>query len=164
MNKQRLVIFLQNVWSETYAGGTWPRPSWLRALERSRSGQRLKILVDDLSICENTTPIVGATPSSVLPPDRTHIREVLAARTPDVVVTCGRQAELALLDIWSGPLLAIPHPAHRLVTNALYQQARLMLTRLNTRIALRQRDGQVITEPIPNPSTERRIHGVRDEY
>jgi hypothetical protein len=63
VNKQHLVVFLQNAWSEIYAGGTWPRPSWLRALERSRSGQRLKILVDDLSACENTTPIVGATPA-----------------------------------------------------------------------------------------------------
>lgn len=148
MKKQRLVIFLQNAWSAAYAGGTWPRPSWLRALERSRSGRRLKILVDDLSVCENTTPIVGATPDSVVPPDREHIRAVLAARKPDVVVACGRQAELALLDIWNGPLLAIPHPAHRLVTNALYQQARLMLTRLNTRVALRQCNGHVITEPL----------------
>jgi hypothetical protein len=104
-------------------GGTWLRPPWLRTLERSRSGQRLKILVDDLSVCENTTPIVGATSSSVVAPDSMHIREVLATWRPDVVIACGRQAELALLDIWSGPLLAIPHPAHRLVTNALYRQA-----------------------------------------
>jgi hypothetical protein len=151
MNKQHLVVFLQNAWSEIYAGGTWPRPSWLRALERSRSGQRLKILVDDLSVCENTTPIVGATPDSVVPPDREHIRTILTARKPNVVVACGRQAELALLNIWSGSLLAIPHPAHRLVTNALYQQARSTLTKLNTRVALRQRRGQVITEQLPNP-------------
>jgi hypothetical protein len=146
-----IVIFLQNAWSGIYAGGTWPRPSWLRALERSRSGQRLKILVDDLSICENTTPLVGATADSVVPPDREHICAVLAARKPDIVVACGRQAELALLDIWNGSLLAIPHPAHRLVTNALYQQARSMLTKLNTRVALRQRNGHVITEQLPNP-------------
>lgn len=152
MKKQRLVIFLQNAWSKTYDGGIWPRPSWLRALERSRSGRRLKILVDDLSVCENTTPIVGGGPDSVVPPDREHIRKVLVARKPEVVVACGRQAELALLDIWSGPLLAIPHPAHRLVTNTLYRQARLLLARLDTRIALRQRDGHVVTEPITNPS------------
>ncbi|MGH9849030.1 MAG: hypothetical protein ACREBD_04155 [Blastocatellia bacterium] len=154
MKKQHLVVFLQNAWSEIYAGGTWPRPSWLRALERSRSGQRLKLLVDDLSVCENTTPIVGTTPSSVVPPDRDHIHSVLAARKPAVIVACGRQAELALLDIWPGPLLAIPHPAHRLVTNALYQQARSMLTRLNTRLALRQHNGQVIREQIPSLERE----------
>lgn len=61
MNKQHLVIFLQNAWSEIYAGGTWPQQSWLRVLHWSRSGQRLKILVDDLSVCENTTPTVGHT-------------------------------------------------------------------------------------------------------
>jgi hypothetical protein len=150
MNKQHLVIFLQNAWSEIYAGRTWPRPSWLRALERSRSGQRLKIQVDDLSVCENTTPIVGATPDSVIPPDKEQICTVLAARKPDIVAACGRQAELALVDVWRGPLLAIPHPAHRLVTNALYQQARSMLTKLNAQVALRQRSGQVITEQIPS--------------
>jgi len=51
MNKQHLIIFLQNAWSESYAGETWPRPSWLRALERSRSGQRLKIIDDASKTC-----------------------------------------------------------------------------------------------------------------
>lgn len=142
------VTFLQNAWSPLYAGSTWPRRSWLRALARSRSGKRLSVLLDDLDCCENTTAIVGATPDSVVPPDGAHIREVLARRRPTVVIACGRQAEAALADCWRGPLLAVPHPAHRLVTDELYLQARRLLPTLAGRIALRQRRGGVEVEEL----------------
>jgi hypothetical protein len=133
------ILFLQNAWSPFYAGGEWPRPSWLRALEKSRSGQRLRVMIDDFDLCENTTPIVGATPSSVIPPDVAHIMEVLKRRQPRIVVACGKQAEKALLELWAGPLLAVPHPAHRLVTDKLYRMARALLVEsYQQRIALRQ--------------------------
>jgi hypothetical protein len=145
-----IVIFLQNAWSPFYANGTWPRRSWLHALEQSRSGQRLKLLIDDFDVCENTTPIVGATPDSVVRPDMAHIQEILERRRPSVVVACGRQAERALLDIWPGRLLAIPHPASRLVTNGLYGYARGMLMSRrpweSERLALRQRINYVEVE------------------
>lgn len=137
------IYFLQNAWSPVFAGGTWPRPSWLRALERSRSGQRLRVLLDDFDLCENTTPLVGATPDSVIPPDDAHILAVLAARKPTVVVACGKQAETALARLWNGALLAVPHPAHRLLTDDLYRQARLLLADdLTERVALRQLRGR----------------------
>jgi hypothetical protein len=119
-----IVVFLQNAWSPYYAGRTWPRSRWLLALERSRSGQRLKLLVDDLDQCENTTPIVGPTPSSVVLPDEEHILEILRRRQPTIVVACGRQAEDVLTRLWNGPLLALPHPASRTLTNELYNKAR----------------------------------------
>lgn len=146
----RAVIFLQNAWSPYYAGGTWPRRSWLAALKRSRSGQRLRLLIDDFDVCENTTPIVGATPDSVVPPDMDHIRAILERRSPGVVVACGRQAERALVEAWRGPLLALPHPAHRLVTNGLYEYARQLLNGTMRfkcqRLALRQREGYIESE------------------
>lgn len=145
----RIIVFLQNAWSPLYAGRTWPRQSWLRALARSRSGQRLKHLVEDWDECENTTPKVGAKPSSVLGPDKDHIMEVLHRRNPDVVIACGRQAEKALAATWIGPLLAVPHPAHRVVTNALYLKANgLLKDGFNKRLALRQRRGQIKVERI----------------
>lgn len=143
------VVFLQNAWSPHYAGGTWPRRSWLLALRLSRSGQRLKLLIDDLDICENTTPIVGATSSSVVPPDETHIAEILQRRSPDVVIACGKQAEQALLKLWQGSLLAIPHPAHRLLTDDLYLKAKaLLLEKYAHRWALRQGKGEVLIEQL----------------
>lgn len=118
------VIFLQNAWSPRYAGGVWPRAWWVAALSRSRSGQRLSFMIGDaFDRCENTTPIVGATPGSIVPPDFDHIRQVLSERDPRLVITCGKQAEEALTQVWGGSMLILPHPAYRVVTNALFIRA-----------------------------------------
>lgn len=147
-----VVVFLQNAWSPFYAGGKWPRASWLAALAGSRSGRRLRLLIPDPDRCENTTPIVGATPGSKVPPDPEHITNVLERRRPRVVVACGRQAEAALVRLWEGPLLVVPHPAARVLTDALYRQARRMLDAgLEERIALRQRRGHVERVAVPQP-------------
>lgn len=135
-----MIIFLQNAWSPVYAGRQWPRVSWLRALARSRSGQRLKILSDGWECYWNTTPIVGAKPSSVVKPNHTYIERILELEKPQVVVACGLQAEKALRELWKGPLLCVPHPTHRVLTNELYQFARRMLEGgFAERYALRQR-------------------------
>lgn len=148
MNRQRhkteYLLFLQNAWSPFYAGAVWPRESWLRALESSRSGQRLKLLVgDDFDVCENCTPQVGATPDSIIKPDPEHILKVLAERSPRMVIACGSHAERALLELWDGPLLLIPHPAYRVVTNQMFEHAREYIGRLDCRMKLRQLRGSV---------------------
>jgi hypothetical protein len=141
------VLFLQNAWSPVYAGHEWPRDSWLRALERSRSGQRLRILIDDFEICENTTPVVGNTPSSQIAPNEAYILAVLSRRTPGIVIACGKQAESALSALWDGALLIVPHPAHRLLTDNLYRDAHALLAAgFSGRIALRQLRGSVQIE------------------
>ena len=65
----RAAAFLQNAWSEVYAGRVWPRRSWLRALHKSRSGQRLRVLTCRCPGVrfwfENTTRAVGSHPDSV---------------------------------------------------------------------------------------------------
>ncbi len=118
----RIVAFLQNAWSPFYAGGIWPRDSWLKALRKSRSGQRLKVF-DELNIWwDNTTPIVGDNPNSVIKPDRNHIDRVMVNQNPDYVIAFGKQAEKALtIDSFYEPLLILPHPACRVVTNLLYE-------------------------------------------
>jgi hypothetical protein len=144
-----VVVFLQNAWSPLYAGRVWPRHSWLLALETSRSGQRLRVLLDDYHICENTTAAVSAKPSGIEAPDADHIQRVLCSRQPRVVVACGKQAEIALKAIWQGPMIAVPHPAHRLLTDRLYRQARRLLTpQFDRRVALRQGRGRVVLEVI----------------
>ncbi len=130
---RNVVVFLQNAWSGAYAGDTWPRESWLSALRRCRSGQRLAVMERQISPpCEvwydNTTPIVGATPDSVVPPDYGHIQLVLAEQKPGAVVACGRQAVASLRHVGPGvPLLCLPHPAYRFVTNELFLKAGLLL-------------------------------------
>lgn len=142
----RLLVFLQNAWSPVYAGRRWPRESWLQALKESRTGLRLKSLIDSFDVCENTTPIVGRTPRSSPPADLPYMRSLLVLHSPQVIVGCGRQAEEALLAIWDGPLLCVPHPASRVVTTGLYRAARVYLSdHYIGRLALRQqREGWTI--------------------
>jgi hypothetical protein len=132
MDRYRLLVLLQNAWSPVYAGGNWPRRSWLRALWRSRSGQRLRLIVDPLADfiethLDNTTPRVGRTASTTLPADPKHVAAVIDAYAPDGVLTCGVQALAAVAPLWTGELLAVPHPASRLLTDALYKRAAAML-------------------------------------
>lgn len=122
-----IVAFLQNAWSPFYAGGTWPREQWLRALHRSRSGQRLAILTKAIG-CEiwfdNTTPIVGAEPSSIVEPDDEHIQDVLSSTEATVIVAMGKQAAESVRPFVSRrPFMIVPHPAYRCLTNELYRQA-----------------------------------------
>lgn|GEM_PF-3308090 len=149
-----VALFLQNAWSPVYAGGRWPRSSWIVALKRSRSGQRLRHLVGDPECCHNTTPIVGATPRSVVSPDEGHVQGVLEDREPTIVVACGLQAERVLTRLWDGHLVCVPHPAARVLTNALYQQARELVEGGEPgRIALRQRRGRVEIEQLPGATS-----------
>lgn len=124
----RVVAFLQNAWSPVYAGRRWPRDAWLAALHESRSGQRLRTLTaaagDGVTWWfDNTTEEVGATPSSVCRGDPEHVERVLRRRRPDAVVVLGRQAREIVRGVLRIPLLGAPHPACRVVTNALYEVA-----------------------------------------
>lgn len=154
----RMLIFLQNPWSPVYAGRAWPRASWLRALARSRSGLKVRLLTDDFACVHNASPVVADNPRDVMPPDDDHISAILAAAVRDRqpaaprvrVVACGKHAEEALTRLWPGHLLVLPHPAHRVVTTALYVRARELLDEPGFfgRWALRQGRGHVQLEPI----------------
>lgn len=139
-----VIIFLQNPWSPVYAGTVWPRRSWLRALARSRSGRRLKLITDDLGVVHNVAPLCAAKASGITPVDPQHVEAIIESYAPDAVVACGRIAEAALVALWAGPLLCIPHPAHRVVTNELYEFAsKILAGGLLDRLALRQRRGGI---------------------
>jgi hypothetical protein len=118
--KTECVVFLQNAWSPMYAGGTWPRRSWLPALHGSRSGQRLARIwtppAEDVWY-DNTTPEVSETADGLCKPNLDHMQGVLKARKPGLVVACGLQAKSVCQAIWRGRLLCMPHPAHRLLSN-----------------------------------------------
>lgn len=142
-----MIIFLQNAWSPVYAGTAWPRRSWLRALDSSRSGQKVKILTSDLSLVHNVAPICGKTPSSVTPVDRQHVGAIIDMCKPRVIVACGLVAEKTLREAWAGALLCLPHPAHRVLTNDLYKHARKLLDgHFTERLALRQHRKGILLE------------------
>lgn len=163
----RFIVFLQNSWSPRYAGRRWPRKGWLKALEASRSGQRLRTLrnrfmMDAEWIIENTTPICGKTPDSVVPPDLIHMSTVIFAVQPDVIIACGKQAELALAKIEipqeKSTRIIVPHPANRVLTNLLYERVGGGLDALYRcpwfrpaakKIVFRQERGSVVIDPDP---------------
>ena len=150
----KVVTFLQNPWSPIWAGKLWPRELWLNALRNSRSGQRLQTIEDIVHGTsefwyDNANPVVVPTPDGVLIPDLQHMREVIKEQKPHLIVACGRVAEKAARGIWSGSLIAVPHPAHRLLTNELYCAVGYMIRRgFSGRIALRQMNGYYSTEQL----------------
>lgn len=124
----KVVAFLQNPWSRYYAGGTWPRESWLRALALSRSGQKLEIFnaaIGEKNIWyDNTTPIVADNPTTILPPDTEHIKKILIDQEPKIILAFGMQAGVELRKIHGDiPLMILPHPTYRVVTNKLFHFA-----------------------------------------
>lgn len=129
-----------------YAGGTWPYDSWYLALLKSRTGQRLATLLEyarPLAIhYTNTTPLVGDCPNSIIPPDEKHIRYELADFKPDAVIAFGKQAEKALQSIVTAPLLVMPHPTYRCLTNNLLARAgQLLAGGFSGIVTLRQKRG-----------------------
>lgn len=126
---------LQNAWSPLYAGGTWPRASWLRALRASRSGLKLAKLVEATAGSidfwwDNTTPIVGPEPRSVVPPDLDHLRALIDTHEPRACIAFGEQARLALAQVWTRRTLVLPHPAVYAVGYKFMETAAAELARL----------------------------------
>lgn len=148
----KILIFLQNAWSKEQAGKTWQRRSWLKALEKSRSGKRLAILKANLPDhqihFDNTTPEVGDNPDSIISPDYDHMRDVISRIRPSIIVTCGSQAFAAINAIAPAkPIVAIPHPAFRVVTNQLFVVAADTINQgVNGIVRIRQLKGNVQCE------------------
>lgn len=119
------VLFLQNAWSST---GFSSYDEWLRALRASRTGVRLSNMIREEEwgqiVFANSSPIVGNHPDSIFGAQAQHISRVLRRHRPQVVIACGRVAGRALPALWNGPLLLLPHPAYRVVSNALFRKAR----------------------------------------
>lgn len=149
----KTLIILQNAWAKNKRDATLMaknRRVWLYATSRSRSGTRLRVMLgndcfENKSIhFDNTTPRVGLSADSKLPVDKSYLRGVLAAVEPTIVVACGIQAEIACDELWSGHLLCVPHPAHRLLTDELYKLAgELILNGEIGRLKLRQGKGRI---------------------
>ena len=142
------LVVLQNSWSPVYAGRVWPRNSWLRALERSRSGRRLRMLNETAKSSlwyDNSTPICGPTAKSKVPADLAHLRHLVDVLDPRGVVALGNQAADAVEQLrLRRPVLKCPHPASRTLTHELYLRAGTMLAEgWKGYVELRQERGRV---------------------
>lgn len=156
VDEHHYVLFLQNAWSSTWAGKIWPRASWLDAFGKSRSGIRIQELTQDLQfVPHNTTLEVAGVSTGVCRPNSDHIKAILD-QGPRGVICCGSQALKSVAPLWRGPLLGVPHPGYRLLTNELYWRgydlldAGLDRVGMNeggwpTRFILKQRKGSVET-------------------
>lgn len=126
MRITKCLALLQNAWSPIYSGKTWPRTSWLNALVKSRSGQRLRILTENSPnidfYFDNTTPICGDTPDSVVKPDIHHILGLINRVKPDIVISLGTQARSCIEGLYHNKMY-LPHPAWRRLTNFTYKYA-----------------------------------------
>lgn len=126
----KAVAFLQNPWKKE---GTYQsRRHWIAALHLSRSGQRLRLLESpEVEIYyENANPKCADNPKTVHPADVAHMREVLTLQQPEIIITLGGPAFNGMNQLrkeFTQPWMALPHPAYRIVTNALFTKALTLL-------------------------------------
>lgn len=147
-----ILVLLQNAYANSRRVAQAMRDDnrlWRHLLSHSRTGKRLKLILGDDCfrrkdvLFANTTPRIGIRAESCLKPCSRHVRHLIERHDPSLIVACGKQAEAISLALWPGPLLCVPHPASRTLTNDLYTSARRTLRQLqHGRLALRQdRDG-----------------------
>lgn len=123
----KTVAFLQNMWVKNPE-----RVRWMIAQNGERyrrrliemllfagclTGRRLRAAFGDELLAgivwEETTRQIAGDPKTIFPTDLEHICGVLAEEKPDVVLTFGKIAYAAVAPVWTGGLIAAPHPAAR---------------------------------------------------
>lgn len=120
---KKLLVLLQNPYNKGKLD-KWNPGVWKKEFASSRTGRRLiKQLPSDgwKVYYSNSNPTIGDGPDAKFQPDIEHVRTKLAKISPDVVLVCGKVAEEAIKDEWSGPIFFMPHPAHRFLTNELIE-------------------------------------------
>lgn len=130
----RTLVFLQNAWYKdperaAAALKRFGREFHVRALQQSRTGRRLMecfpLPWDSETLrFANTTPELAPQPTVLLPPKLAHVRKEIDDFRPGVILACGKQAKLVMLQVgYAGPLVCIPHPAWRPITNEMLSAA-----------------------------------------
>jgi hypothetical protein len=127
---KRAFVLLQTPWCPAFAGRSIQRAEWLAALQGSRAGQRLDLMAKAAPGVDlypaNTTPMVSKsrrTPEPIFP---AYIRSACKLARPDMVVAMGTQAEEAA-QLLAMPVLVLPHPNAREITNDLLRRAGVLL-------------------------------------
>lgn len=81
------------------------------------TGRRIKSAFGDELLktmhFEEASREIAGDSKTICPPDHDHIRAVLEAQSPDIVLTFGRVASDAVSQHWTGRMIKMPHPAAR---------------------------------------------------
>jgi hypothetical protein len=125
----RILVVLQNPYTKGSLSKGWNPSRWRFEFESSRSGRRLQDAFPiGLGHCRihytNANPKLGDNPESKMPADLKHLKRSARRTAPDMIIACGKIAEEAVRTIWDGSLIAIPHPAYRLLTNRLLDECK----------------------------------------
>lgn len=146
----KILVVLQNAYDVGALRRGFNSATWLSELRGTLSYAKLvRAIPEDFEVrWTNACRGIGKGPDSKLRPYPPKIRKRAVEHRVDAVLACGQIAERAALQAWDGPLLAIPHPASRTLTNALLDVTRALLEAGHGRIALRQRPGFVDFEQL----------------
>ena len=116
----KILCLLQNAW------GDRPLPLVFKPNKSNKSANRMRRICGKENIMHfcNTTGVVTSTASGKAKPDEDWLGKVLEeAKKYDLLIVCGKQAKEAFDKATGGrfaiPVIAMPHPASRSLTNAL---------------------------------------------
>lgn len=120
----RLLIILQNA----YGVEDGFVPSFDKEIfKNSHTGRRLCNAIPmelDVNII-NASPQVGEEASSYFAPDIGYVSSKVEEISPDIILACGVNAQKAVREIDIGvPVVKIPHPAYRALSNSMLDEAR----------------------------------------
>lgn len=146
----KVLVVLQNAYDVGELRHGFNSSRWLSELRGTLSYSKIiRAIPDDFEVrWTNACRGVGQGSSSKLQPYPPKIRKRAVEHRVSSVLACGLVAEQAASEAWDGPILAIPHPACRVLTNGLLDVARALLVAGHGRMALRQRRGHVVFEEL----------------
>jgi hypothetical protein len=110
------------------------RRVWIYATAISRSGARLRVMLgrdcferEDMAFADASPKVSYGNSAGRFDGDPEWVASELTLLKPTVVVCCGNEAIDTVTPVWHGPVVCVPHPTSRVVTNALYADAGALL-------------------------------------
>lgn len=129
-----LLVLLQNAYiaDREVEEGYVPDFS-LRSFRESHTGKRLKNAIPEgVEVkVRNSTPLIGQTADSFFPPSVLYVKCQIESIDPDIILACGKNANEAIdqLDLQC-PVVKMPHPAYRQLSNKMLGRVKRRLERL----------------------------------
>lgn len=139
--KPKLLVVLQCPWRKGRLENGWNPQVWRKELWSSRTGIRLQEALPTeifaVAVC-NASPALANSPDGIFPADLAHLRRVLKRTKPDLILACGKVAQEAVAEVSPAvPVVAMFHPAYRLLSNKKTAEIRSQLVRLAVEVSAR---------------------------